>query len=65
MFLKLLNSTYHLIYQQLFLKKAEAWAKDNKCDGIECTARFGFWKWLGKSGWDKAYTVFERRFDNE
>lgn len=48
-----------------FLKKAEAWAKDNKCDGIECTARFGFWKWLGKSGWDKAYTVFERRFDNE
>tara|TARA_A100000172_G_scaffold28196_3_gene16614 strand:+ start:786 stop:1286 length:501 start_codon:yes stop_codon:yes gene_type:complete len=48
-----------------FLKKAEAWAVDNKCHGIECTARFGFWKWLGKSGWDKAYTVFEKRFNNE
>lgn len=48
-----------------FLKKAEAWAIDNKCGGIECTARFGFWKWLGKSGWNKAYTVFEKRFNNE
>ena len=49
----------------LFIKKAEGWAKDNNCEGIECTGRFGFWKWLGKSGWDKAYTVFEKRFNNE
>ena len=49
----------------LYLKKVEAWAKDNKCDGIECTGRYGFWKWLGKSGWNKAYTVFEKRYNNE
>lgn len=49
----------------LFIEKSESWAKDNNCEGMECTARFGFWKWLGKSGWDKAYTVFEKRFNNE
>ena len=47
-----------------YLKTVEAWAKDNKCDGIECTARFGMWKWLGKSGWEKSYTIFEKRFNN-
>tara|TARA_R100000234_G_scaffold116618_1_gene93928 strand:- start:2873 stop:3361 length:489 start_codon:yes stop_codon:yes gene_type:complete len=47
-----------------YLKKVEAWAKDNNCDGIECTARYGVWKWLGKSGWEKTYTIFEKRFNN-
>ena len=47
-----------------YLTTVEAWAKDNKCDGIECTARFGLWKWLGKSGWEKSYTIFEKRFNN-
>ena len=47
-----------------YLTTVEAWAKDNKCDGIECTARFGMWKWLGKSGWEKSYTIFEKRFNN-
>jgi len=49
----------------LLCKKLEAWAKDSGCDGIEGTARFGFWKWLSRSNWKKAYTVFEKRFDNE
>jgi len=39
------------------------WAKDSGCNGIEATARIGFWKWLEKDGFDKAYTVFEKRFD--
>ena len=47
-----------------YLKTIEAWAKDNKCDGIECTARYGMWKWLGKSNWEKSYTIFEKRFNN-
>ena len=45
--------------------KLEAWAKDSGCDGIEGTARFGFWKWLSRLKWKKAYTVFEKRFNNE
>ena len=49
----------------LLCKKLEAWAKDSGCDGIEGTARFGFWKWLSRSNWKKAYTVFEKRFENE
>ena len=40
-----------------------SWAKDSGCDGVEATARIGFWKWLEKDGFDKAYTVFEKRFD--
>lgn len=39
------------------------WAKDSGCNGIEATARIGFWKWLEKDGFDKAYTVFEKRFE--
>jgi len=38
------------------------WAKDSGCNGVEATARIGFWKWLEKDGFDKAYTVFEKRF---
>lgn len=38
------------------------WAKDSGCNGIEATARIGFWKWLEKDGFEKAYTVFEKRF---
>ena len=40
-----------------------SWAKDSGCNGIEATARLGFWKWLEKDGFDKAYTVFEKRFE--
>lgn len=47
-----------------YLTTVEAWAKDNKCDGIECTARFGMWKWLGKSGWENLIQFFEKRFNN-
>ena len=45
--------------------KLEAWARDSGCDGIEGTARFGFWKWLSRLKWKKAYTVFEKRFNYE
>jgi len=37
-------------------------AKDAGCEGLEATARHGFWKWLEKDGFNRAYTVFEKRF---
>lgn len=37
-------------------------AKDAGCEGLEATARHGFWKWLEKDGFERAYTVFEKRF---
>ena len=45
--------------------KLEAWARDAGCDGMESTARYGFWKWASHLKWKKAYTVFEKRFNNE
>lgn len=45
-----------------FVGLIEQWAKDNGCSGVEATARFGFWKWLESHNYDKAYTVFEKRF---
>lgn len=45
-----------------FVTLVEKWAKDNGCKGVEATARFGFWKWLESHKYEKAYTVFEKRF---
>jgi hypothetical protein len=44
------------------LEVLNSFAQDARCGGIEATARFGFWKWLEKDGFEKAYTVFEKRF---
>lgn len=45
------------------LEVFNSWARDNKCKGIEATARKGFWKWLKHDGFDEAYTVFEKRIE--
>ena len=42
------------------LEKFNGWAKDNECDGIEATARHGFWKWLEQDDFERSYTVFEK-----
>tara|TARA_R110000824_G_scaffold21054_3_gene78773 strand:+ start:2386 stop:2898 length:513 start_codon:yes stop_codon:yes gene_type:complete len=42
------------------LEKFNGWAKDNECDGIEGTARHGFWKWLEQDGFKRSYTVYEK-----
>ena len=42
------------------LEKFNSWAKDNECDGIEGTARHGFWKWLEQDGFSRSYTVYEK-----
>lgn len=40
-----------------------SFARDVECQGIEATGRDGFWKWLSKDGFEKAYTVFEKRLE--
>ena len=42
------------------LDRFNSWAKDNKCDGIECIARHGFWKWLAQDGYERPYTIYEK-----
>jgi hypothetical protein len=44
------------------LEVLNRFAWDAGCGGIEATARLGFWKWLETDGFEKAYTVFEKRF---
>lgn len=44
------------------LEVLNSFAKDAGCDGIEATARFGFWKWLERDGFEQVCTVFEKRF---
>ena len=41
-------------------ERFNSWAKDNKCDGIEGTARHGFWKWLEQDGFIRSYTTYEK-----
>ena len=47
------------------LEKFNDWARDNECDGIEATARMGFWKWLQQDGFDRSYVVYEKRLTDE
>ena len=42
------------------LERFTDWAIDNNCDGIEATARMGFWKWLQQDGFERSYVVYER-----
>lgn len=46
----------------LILDTFDRFALDTGCEGIEATGRAGFWKWLEKDGYERAYTVFEKRF---
>ena len=36
------------------------WAKDNECDGIECIARSGFWKWFSADGFTRSAVFYEK-----
>ena len=46
------------------LDRFNSWATDNGCQGIEVTGRSGFWKWLEQDGFNRVYTVYEKRLDN-
>lgn len=47
------------------LSKLEDFAKATKCQGIEATARKGFWKWMKDYNYQEAYTVFEKEVTGE
>jgi len=47
------------------LDRFQDWAKDNECDGVEATARMGFWEWLKQDGFERSFVVYEKRFDDE
>jgi len=42
------------------LKVISEHAKKMGCEGIECLARFGFWKWFKNDGFEKTSVFYER-----
>jgi hypothetical protein len=38
------------------------YAKQAGCDGVECNARPGFWKWFKNIGWSKSSVMYEKYF---
>ena len=46
-------------YKQL-LDTFARYAKDTGCSGIECIARFGFWKWFQNDGFKKTSAFYEK-----
>jgi len=42
------------------LTKVEKFAQENGCVGIECNARFGFWKWFEPENFRKISTFYEK-----
>ncbi len=47
------------------LSAAERYAADAGCQGIEIGARFGFWPFLKRRGYRKAYCIYERDFSED
>ena len=47
------------------LEILEGFAVATKCEGIEATARKGFWKWMKDFDYQEAYTVFEKEIASE
>ena len=42
------------------LEMITRYARDCGCDALEGVARFGFWKWLKKDGFEKASIFYEK-----
>jgi|TARA_R110000824_G_C15151584_1_gene671072 hypothetical protein len=45
------------------LERFNSFAEETGCNGIEATARQGFWKWLGQDDFKQSYVVYEKRID--
>ena len=45
----------------LMLNGMNEFAKSAGCDGIECVARMGFWKWFKEDGFEKNSAFYERK----
>lgn len=46
------------------LKQVSRFGKEMDCDGIEGTARFGFWKFLKQDGFEKCAAFYEKGMKN-
>lgn len=46
------------------LKQISHFGKEMDCDGIEGTARFGFWKFLKQDGFEKCAAFYEKGMKN-
>jgi hypothetical protein len=46
-------------YEEL-LETMSEYGRDNLCDGIECGARAGFWKWFKRDGFERSSVFFEK-----
>ena len=46
------------------LKQISLFGKETDCDGIEGTARFGFWKFLKQDGFEKCAAFYEKGMRN-
>lgn len=42
------------------LETLTRFAKDSNCNGLECVARFGFWKWFKQDGWRQQSCFYEK-----
>ena len=47
-------------WYQYLLDTMTRYAKDSGCDGIECVARLGFWKWFQRDGFTKNSVFYEK-----
>lgn len=45
-------------YHQM-LDQVREFGREAGCDGIECNARHGFWKWFKNDGWNRKSTFYE------
>ena len=57
------GENFDLWYEEL-LSQISRYAKDMDCDGLEGVARFGFWKWLQRNGFEKSSAVYEKGMNN-
>lgn len=48
------------LWYTLMLNGMSEFAKSAGCEGIECVARMGFWKWFKEDGFKKESTFYER-----
>jgi len=43
------------------LREVTEYGRAAGCDGIECNARFGFWKWFKHDGFQKKSCFYEKK----
>jgi hypothetical protein len=46
------------------LDRFKDFGRDNSCQGIEATARMGFWKWLEQDEFSRSFVVYERSLED-